>query len=100
MATFATVIARDGFEDKLKTVLVANVTPQGSASDEKVARDNALAIFADSTVNDLVVIEDTVDTFPIEYWDEDADTVTVVGWEVEGYGETVNFSEDEFPFWL
>lgn len=93
MADFNVLIARQGFEVAFAENLAKNALVSGSAETEEAALAMGLDLIKQATDSDLELIEDTLDTYPVEMWVDEA-TPVVLGWEVEGYGFPREFYQE------
>lgn len=93
MADFAILIARQGYEATFAENLAKNALVSGSAETEQAALVLGLELIKQNTDTDLELIEETLDTYPVEMWVNDT-TPVVLGWEVEGYGFPREFYEE------
>lgn len=93
MADFAILIARKGYEVTFAENLTKNALVSGSVETEQAALVLGLELIKQNTDTDLELIEDTLDTYPVEIWVGET-TPVVVGWEVEGYGFPREFYEE------
>lgn len=88
MADFGEVVRRKGFEEHLREQVAHNITFRVNAVDtEEEAKEVATELFErESSTNDIYLLHDTVDVYPIMAWvDGEVDPVTV-GWEIEAGG--------------